>query len=75
MSGPVDQIRRRIDDLLFERPPTPARLMADMVGSPVDALLYASTGIGLRWIATVASWAAPTRRAQWERCSARWWLP
>ena len=26
MSGPGEQIRRRIDDLLFERPPTPARL-------------------------------------------------
>ena len=28
MSGPGEQIRRRIDDLLFERPPTPARLPA-----------------------------------------------
>ena len=62
MAGPGDQSRRRIDDLLSERPPTPARLTAGLVGSPVDALLYASTGIGLRWIATVASWAAPTRR-------------
>ena len=39
MSGPGEQIRRRIDDLLFERPPTPARLTA------ADLLLLA--GIGL----------------------------
>lgn len=28
MSGPVDEIRHRIDDLLYERPLTPARLVA-----------------------------------------------
>ena len=39
MSGPVDQIRRRIDDLLFERLPTPARLPA--------AGLLVLAGIGL----------------------------
>ena len=39
MSGLGEQIRRRIDDLLFERPPTRARLTA------ADLLLLA--GIGL----------------------------
>jgi competence protein ComEA len=39
MSGPGEQIRRRIDDLLFERPPTPTRLTA--------AVLLLLAGIGL----------------------------
>ena len=39
MSGPGEQIRRRIDDLLFERPPTPARLTV--------AGLFLLAGVGL----------------------------
>ena len=39
MSGPGEQIRRRIDGLLFERPPTPTRLTA--------AVLLLLAGIGL----------------------------
>ena len=41
MFGPGEQIRRRIDDLLFERPPTPARLTA------ADLLLLAGIGLAL----------------------------
>jgi len=35
-----------------------AGLVAGILGSPVDALIHAPTGVGLRWIATVGSWAA-----------------
>ncbi|MCH2425987.1 MAG: hypothetical protein MK177_01495 [Acidimicrobiales bacterium] len=48
MSGPVDQIRRRIDDLLFERPATPAHLTAAglllLAGIGLAALLWWPSG-------------------------------
>ena len=48
MSGPGEQIRRRIDDLLFERPPTPARLTAAglllLAGVGLAALIWWPSG-------------------------------
>ena len=48
MSGPVDQIRRRIDDLLFERPPTPARLTANLLVWGITCGLVAGLVAGRR---------------------------
>jgi competence protein ComEC len=33
-------------------------LVAGLLGSPVDAVVHAPTGLGLRWIATVGAWSA-----------------
>ena len=48
MSGPGEQIRRRIDDPLFERPPTPARLTAAglllLAGVGLAALIWWPSG-------------------------------
>ena len=54
MAGPGDQIRRRIDDLLFERLPTPARLTA------AGLLVLAGIGLAARLWGPPASVGART---------------
>ena len=44
MPGPVNSIRDRIDDLLVERPPTPARILGAVV-----VFLVAAGGAILFW--------------------------
>ena len=48
MSGPDEQIRRRIEDLLFERPPTPVRLTVAglllLAGIGLAALIWWPSG-------------------------------